>query len=158
MTLVIERLTREAFSPFGEVIETEGAEQFTINQGTTTRFHALAGVEAGPDARAILSIFRGTRRPSPIALKMLERHPLGSQAFFPLTPHDWLIVVADAPSADRLRCFRARGDQGVNYARGVWHHPLLVLEPVHDFLIVDRDGPGDNLEERNLDRNVLLTV
>jgi ureidoglycolate lyase len=155
--LFIESLTREAFAPFGEVIETAGAESFPINEGTTTRFHALAAADPGPDGQAIVSIFRGTRRPEPIAIQMLERHPLGSQAFMPLAPYDWLVVVAEQPEAAALRCFRAHGEQGVNYARGVWHHPLLVLVPVHDFLVVDRAGPGENLEERALDRVVYVT-
>ena len=154
MSLPIETLTAEAFAPFGTVIETRGAHHFPINQGTTTRFHALAGADPGPDGRSIISIFRGTRRPDPIRLTMLERHPLASQAFFPLSQHDWLVVVAEIPHADALRCFRASGEQGVNYARGVWHHPLLVLAAVQDFLVVDRDGEGENLEERDLDRVV----
>ena len=34
----IEKLTRAAFAPFGDVIETSGAKHFTINQGFATRF------------------------------------------------------------------------------------------------------------------------
>lgn len=148
--LTQEPLSKQAFAPFGKVLETEGAQQIPINQGTTTRFHALAGVETGADGTAILSVFRGTRRPAPIAITMLERHPLGSQAFMPLSDHDWLIVVAERAEAEALRCFRATGTQGVQYSTNVWHHPLLVLQPEQDFLIVDREGPGNNLEERQL--------
>lgn len=148
--LVPEPLTRAAFAPFGEVIETDGAEVRIINQGFAKRFHALAHAETG-DGRAIVSIFRAIRRPSPIRIDMLERHPLGSQAFAPLQPHDWLVVVAEdagaAPDLTTLRCFRARGDQGVNYGRGVWHFPVLILTETQDFMIVDRDGPGENLNE-----------
>ncbi|HEY4352545.1 MAG TPA: ureidoglycolate lyase, partial [Paraburkholderia sp.] len=36
-TLSIEPLTREAFAPFGDVIELEGAKQIPINLGTTIR-------------------------------------------------------------------------------------------------------------------------
>ncbi|MET0312923.1 MAG: ureidoglycolate lyase [Hansschlegelia sp.] len=148
--LVPEPLTKAAFAPFGEVIETEGAEVRIINQGFAKRFHALARAEVG-GAQAIISIFRATRRPSPIRIDMLERHPLGSQAFAPIQPHDWLIVVADdagaQPDLATLRCFRARGDQGVNYASGVWHFPVLILADAQDFLIVDREGPGENLHE-----------
>jgi ureidoglycolate lyase len=150
--LAIEPLTRDAFAPFGQVLQTEGAQHFSINQGTTTRFHALAAADPGADGRAILSIFRGTRRPDPIRIAMLERHPLGSQAFMPLSADDWLVVVAEQPRADALRCFRASGTQGVQYGVNVWHHPLLVLVPEQEFLVVDRDGPGDNLEEIDLDQ------
>ncbi len=146
--LVPETLTADAFAPFGTVIQTEGARSFPINQGTTTRFDGLAIADIG-NGEAAISIFRGTPRPQPIAIEMLERHPLGSQAFFPLSDHDWLVVVAPHPDAE-LRCFRARGDQGVQYGVNVWHHPLLVLVDSQDFLIVDRTGPGDNLEEITL--------
>jgi ureidoglycolate lyase len=170
--LSIEPLTVAAFAPFGAVIQTDGAERVMINEGTTTRFHALAGVDVESDAgagsgRAILSIFRGTRRPDPIAIRMMERHPLGSQAFMPLAAHEWLVVVAptnaddSAPNFDALRCFRAAGSVGVNYARNVWHHPLLVLQPAQDFLIIDRAGPADedkaaNLQEYWLDAPVAV--
>ena len=151
MKLVPEPLTREAFAPFGQVVQADGAASFPINAGMTDRFHALANAELDADGQAILSIFRSRRWTDPIGIRMLERHPLGSQAFVPLSGRDWLVVVAERPEADALRCFRARGDQGVQYATGVWHHPLLVLEPEQDFLIVDRDGPGENLEEVTLD-------
>lgn len=150
MKLTPEPLTREAFAPFGKVLQVEGAAHFPINGGMTDRVHALAEAETDPEGKAILSIFRSRRWPDPIRIEMLERHPLGSQAFMPLSAHDWLVVVAEQPEAEALRCYRARGDQGVQYATGVWHHPLLVLEPQQDFLIVDRDGPGDNLEEKTL--------
>ena len=150
--LASEPLTAEAFAPFGTVIETAGAQCFPINGGTTTRFHALAKADVGPQGDAILSIFRATRWPQPVEIRMLERHPLGSQAFYPTTPGGWLIVVAagERPTAADLRLFRARGDQGVQYAPGVWHHPLLVLVEQQDFLVVDRSGPGQNLEEMAL--------
>jgi len=148
-TIAPEPLTAEAFAPFGTVIETAGAQSFPINGGTTTRFDALATADVGPEGEAILSLFRAARWPQPVEIKMLERHPLGSQAFYPLSPQGWLIAVAagERPTAADLRLFRARGDQGVQYARGVWHHPLLVLVERQDFLVVDRRGPGDNLEE-----------
>ncbi len=147
--MIPETLTAEAFAPFGTVIETAGAASFPINDGTTTRFDALATADPGPDGEAMLSIFRATQWPRPVAIRLLERHPLGSQAFYPLSLDDWLVVVAagERPGADDLRLFRARGDQGVQYGRGVWHHPLLVLAEAQDFLVVDRHGPGDNLDE-----------
>lgn len=152
-TLEIEALTASAFAPFGQVIETAGAEVRVINEGTTRRFHDLCAVDAlAEGGRPVMSVFRAASRAAPILVRMMERHPLASQAFFPLSEHDWLVVVcedkAGAPDLNTLRCFRASGWQGVNYARGVWHHPLLVLAPSQDFLVVDRDGPGENLEER----------
>ena len=57
VALTIEPLTREAFAPFGDVIELEGAKQFPINQGTTIRFHDLANVDVGEGGRALISLF-----------------------------------------------------------------------------------------------------
>jgi ureidoglycolate lyase len=150
-TLEPETLTKAAFAPFGDVIETAGAITREINQGFALRRHDLARIDVGAEGgRPILSIFEAKRRPFPIAIDMLERHPLGSQAFYPLSPDDWLVVVAEGgetPDLATLRCFRAGGRQGVNYAVGVWHFPVLTLAERQGFLIVDRDGPGENLRE-----------
>lgn len=144
----IEPLTRAAFAPFGDVIEAEGAHHYPINQGTTERYHDLASVVAkGEKARVLVSLFVGDPRPLPLQVSMLERHPLGSQAFYPLQDEDWLVVVAEKPAPEALRAFRASGRQGVNYAPNVWHHPLLVFRPASRFLVVDRGGEGVNLEE-----------
>jgi len=147
----IEPLTRAAFAPFGEVLDAAGAELRMINEGTTERYHALAHIDVGAqDGKAIVSLFRASFRGLPFTVRMLERHPLGSQAFYPLNADDWLVVVGEGaarPEPASVRCFRATGAQGVNYARNAWHHPVLSLAPSHDFLVVDREGPGNNLEE-----------
>ncbi len=141
-------LTRETFEAFGAVIETHGAESFAINKGTTERFHALAQSDVG-QGETILSVFRGQPFEPPVSIGMMERHPLGTQAFMPLQNRPWLIVVA--PDKDgkpgQPQAFLAQGSQGVQYARNVWHHPLISLEVVSDFLVVDRLGDGNNLEE-----------
>ena len=89
-------LSAEAFAPFGDVIETKEAERFLINEGTTTRFHDLAKVETGADGHTLINIFRGQPRARPIEIKMMENHPLGSQAFAPLRRAAYLVVVAPA--------------------------------------------------------------
>jgi ureidoglycolate lyase len=158
VNLKIEPLTKAGFAPFGTVMETDGAAQMMINQGTTTRFDSLADVDVGPGgAHGIVSLFRGTRRADPIAIKMMERHPRGSQAFYPLQNHSWLVVVApgnaddSAPDFTALRCFHASGIQGVSYNAGTWHHPLLILQDEQDFLVVDRAQPVGEADGLNLD-------
>ena len=153
--LEIQPLSKDAFAPFGDVIEIGGAEGLLINDGTTDRFDDLADIDvASGGGRPVISIFRGrTRRldpTEPIEINMMERHPLGSQAFIPLQDAPYLVVVA--PNADDvgpgdLFAFLAQGRQGVNYCRDLWHHPLLVLEDGHQFLVIDRSGPGDNCVE-----------
>ena len=159
--LTIEPLTRTAFEPFGDVIELDGAKQIPINLGTTIRFHDLARIDVEDEGgRAIVNLFRGQPRDLPFEVSMLERHPLGSQAFLPLNDRPYLVVVAPAGELDpsRIRAFVTRGWQGVNYAKGVWHHPLLSLDQVSDFIVVDRSGSGRNLDEVSLAEPVWLDL
>ncbi len=160
LLLTPQPLTAAAFAPFGEVIATDAATRhFPINGGTTERYHDLAKLQPGPQGRLILSIFRGQPRALPATLTLMERHPLGSQAFVPLSGRPYLIVVArpgTAPQAEDLHCFVARADQGINYAPGVWHHPLLALQAPSDFLVIDRAGPGGNCDECALTATVSI--
>ena len=144
-TLTIEPLAAETFRPFGEVIEASNTGQhFSINDGFAERYHDLAHIDvASGGGRAILSIFKALPRSLPMQLVLLERHPLGSQAFMPLSDLPFLVVVAEAgavPDLLQIRCFRAAPGQGVNYARGTWHHPLIALQAPCNFVVVDRGG------------------
>ncbi|MGE6782828.1 ureidoglycolate lyase [Ensifer adhaerens] len=148
--IVIQPLTREAFAPFGDVIETENAHNFPINGGKATRYHDLAKIDTtGEKARPMISLVRGVPYPLPLKLTMVERHPLGSQAFIPLSDNPFLIVVSketeEGPSEPIA--FRTTPGQGVNIARNVWHGILTPLDDVSDFAVVDRGGEGVNLEE-----------
>jgi ureidoglycolate lyase len=146
----IHPLTKSAFAPFGDVIEADPSSMRLINSGTTERYHALAAAEAtGEGARVIVNLFRGQPRSFPYEISMMERHPLGSQSFSPVSGRPFLVVVSpdEGGKPGRPVVFLARGDQGINYRRNVWHHPLMSLEAISDFLVVDRDGPGNNLEE-----------
>jgi ureidoglycolate lyase len=149
-TLEIRPLTKVAFAPFGDVIEADPSTMRLINGGTTERFHALSGAEAeGEGARVIINLFRGQPRSFPHVIEMMERHPFGSQSFIPLNGRPFLVVVSrdedGRPGTPEV--FLARGDQGVNYHRNLWHYPLMALDAPSDFLVVDRDGPGNNLVE-----------
>jgi ureidoglycolate lyase len=158
--LPIEPLTREAFAVFGDVIELEGAVPVPINLGTTLRYHDLASVDVMDEGgRALINVFRGQPRTLPFEVTMMERHPLGSQAFLPLNDKPYLVVVAPVGDLDPalLRAFVTRGWQGVNYAKGVWHHPLIALGEVSDFIVIDRGGDGPNLDEQDLAEPVWLT-
>ena len=86
--LIVEPLTPGAFAPFGEVIEPAAAKQvYAINEGTAQRFHDLANLDCTPQGgRTIVSLFRAAPRELPFTVRMMERHPLGSQAFVPLDP------------------------------------------------------------------------
>ena len=160
MSPEIEPLTKTAFAPFGDVIQVDGAVGHTINQGFAERLDNLVNIDvADQSGKAAVSIAVAQPRPLPIKVELMERHPLGSQLFFPLQNHDWLVLVASDPgSVAGFRAFRASGRQGVNFARNTWHHPLLVLEPNSHFLVVDRKGAGTNLEEVRLDPAKVFSI
>lgn len=152
-------LTQDAFAPFGEVIGVTG-EAIEINQGTTERYHDLARVDVSAEGgHPLINIFRGAATPLPFEVRMLERHPLGSQAFLPMEQVRFLVVVAppgDTVAPDQVQAFIAEPGQGVNYARGTWHHPLLALGQTTDFVVVDRGGPGDNVDEVHFDTPLVI--
>ena len=160
--LKVSPLTAAAFAPYGEVIEASpAAERRIINAGNTERFHDLANIDAGRNGQTIVSIFRGQPRELPFAITMMEKHPLASQAFMPLSGQPYLVAVAtpgDTVSAEAIRVFLAQPHQGVNYAAGTWHHPLLALNDVCDFLVIDRAGDGDNCIEQTLDMPATIPV
>lgn len=147
--LRVEPLTRAAFAPFGDVIEADSAnDRYNVNDGTATRFHDLARIDTALDnGQPVISIFRAQPRELPFDIHMLERHPLGSQAFVPLDPAASFVVVVAADPQTPPRAFLAHHGQGINYHRGTWHHPLIALDRVGDFLVIDRDGEGDNCDE-----------
>lgn len=148
MTIRAVPITAEAFAPFGDVLAARADPSRLINEGRCERHHALATVERG-GGEAILSIFRSEGISLPYQCGLLERHPLGSQAFMPLGPQPWLSVVA--PDEDGRPgaplAFLVPAGVGVNLRAGVWHGVLTPLGGSADFLVVDREGDGVNLEE-----------
>lgn len=155
----VEPLTAEAFAPFGRVVACGGGEVVSINGGTCERHDALAPIEHAPGREPILSIFRAEARVLPMRVTMMERHPLGSQAFVPMRRTDggaiaeWIAVVAidEGGCPGPPQAFRCGGDQGVSYAPNTWHHPLIALHARSDFLVADSRGEGGNLEEAEYD-------
>ena len=160
--ITIEPLSAAAFAPFGQVIALDGTTHYPINNGMTERYHDLARIElGGVHARPLLSLFRGQPYALPLSLTLVERHPLGSQAFIPLLGNPFLIVVAplgDVPESELARAFISNGRQGVNYHRGVWHHPVLTIEKRDDFLVVDRSGSGNNCDEHFFEEDQMLVL
>ena len=147
-TIRIEPLTAAAFAPFGELLAPKPAADRMINAGRCERHHALATVERG-GGEAIISIFRSDPVSLPYDCDLLERHPLGSQAFMPMGPDAWLSVVAPDQGGrpGPLRAFLVPAGVGVNLRAGTWHGVLTPLDRPADFLVIDREGAGVNLEE-----------
>lgn len=139
-----EPLTPVAFAPFGTVLAATGDFRL-INAGLCRRYHDLARPDIVEGA-AGLSVFLAEPRALPYAFDLIERHPLGSQAFIPMTQHPFLVIVAEAPEATP-RAFLTDGAQGIQLHRGTWHGVLTPLCAPGLFAVVDRIGEGANLEE-----------
>ena len=154
-----EPLTRERFAPYGDVIETSLDKSDAMNEARFERFDDLCDVDLGSGDVAISVARCRTPTTLPLRVDMVERHPLGSQAFVPLTPSRMVVVVAppgESVEAAELRAFVTNGRQGINYHRGAWHMPLIAFDAGQEFLIVDRGGDESNCEQHMLDTVVML--
>lgn len=165
--LTVEPLTPEAFAPFGDVIQTRDSSWYHINQGSTRRYHDLARVQCqGEQAAVGISLAVGDAFHYPVTVRMLERHPKGSQAWIPRAAGAshapaFLVVVApnghdDRPDESGLRVFLAQPDQGVNYRQGTWHHPLLSFGASGEFVVIDRIAGDHNCDECDLGQSYLI--
>ena len=161
-SLYAKPLNALEFSLYGDVIELrEDNLNFSINRGTAVRHHALSKVElSDANDEAIVSIFLTERAALPFTAEAMECHPLGSQAFIPLSDSPYLVAVAPAGQfkPQSVELFIAQPNQGINYHRGVWHHYILALREASRFLVIDRQGPGTNCEEVKLDPHLIFSV
>ena len=153
MKIVTEPLTAQAFAPFGDVIEIAGPPDKLINQGKCGRHHDRAQLDFH-GGRAGISLFDAEPRALPYRLDMVERHPDGAQCFIPMHPQPFLVIAApdDGGSPGRPRAFLTAPGQAVNFHRGTWHGVLTPLHAPGLFAVVDRIGPGANLEEHWFDQ------
>lgn len=146
--LDINLLTAEIFADFGDVLEVQDKPTVMINQGNCARYTNLAQLEFS-DGVAGISIFKANPYSSPLTLNLMERHPLGSQAFLPLSNDPFLVFVASDQNGKPgiPTVFLTNGAQGVNYHCNTWHGVLTPIQGNGLFAVVDRIGPGANLQE-----------
>lgn len=148
-----EPLTAAAFAEFGDVVESAPVSTSNMNSASFERFDDLVGIDVdrSRDAKVSVSIARCNEpSPMPYSFKMMERHPLGSQAFIPLERFEFVVVVAppgDVLDEKAIRAFRTNGRQGINYRRGTWHMPLIALQQGQEFLVIDRACEDSNCEQ-----------
>lgn len=153
-----EPLTRERFAPYGDVIDSSDGASNAMNEARFERFDDLCDVNIDGDVSISVTRCR-TPTSLPLRVDMVERHPLGSQAFVPLAPCRMVVVVAppgESVDPGDLRAFVTNGKQGINYHRGTWHMPLIAFDAGQEFLIVDRGGSGPNCEQHMLEETVML--
>ena len=155
--MIAAPITAEAFAPFGQVIDLTG-EAITINEGMCQRFSDLADIDI-VDGQPGLSLFQSKRRSLPYACDLLERHPLGSQCFIPMSDGALLVIVApdDGGRPGAAQAFIATNDVAINIARNTWHGVLSPIAGSGRYAVIDRIGAGTNLEEHRLDQPIMIT-
>ena len=142
------KISRSNFSSYGDLISTDDINPMNINEGYAKRFDNLANLDTSKDSgKTIVSIFSALKRTFPMIIHMMEKHPLGTQAFIPMKETTFLAFVApsgESPEIDKIQSFVIPPKRGINYKPGIWHFPLISTENIN-FLVIDRKGSGDNL-------------
>ena len=143
-----KEITRENFAIYGDLISSDSIKPIDINAGYAKRFNDLAKINTSKNkGETIISIFSALKRSFPMKIDMMEKHPLGSQAFVPMKETIFLTFVAppgDVPEIKKIQSFIIPQKMGVNYKPGIWHFPLISTEDTN-FLVIDRKGSGKNL-------------
>ena len=149
------KINRSNFAEYGDLISTNDISPMDINAGYAKRFDNLANLSTSKDGgKTIISIFSALKRSFPMRIDMMEKHPLGSQAFIPMKETTFLSFVApsgESPDIDKIQSFIIPPKTGVNYKPGIWHFPLISTEDTN-FLVIDRKGKGENLIIHNFEK------
>ena len=158
--IIPKTITNENFSKFGDMITTKNIKPLDINNGYAKRYDDIAEINTSKDnGETTISIFSALKRTFPMKIDMMEKHPLGSQAFIPMKETTFIAFVApngDKPDLNKIEAFIIPPGIGINYNPGIWHFPLISTEDMN-FLVVDRKGSGDNLVIENLeDKKIIL--
>ena len=153
------RINRSNFNTYGDLISTNDINPIDINAGYAKRFDNLASLNTSKDGgKAIVSIFSALKRNFPMKIDMMEKHPLGSQAFIPMKETSFIAFVAPSgnkPEISKIESFIVSPGMGINYKPGIWHFPLISTENMN-FLVVDRKGAGDNLIIYNFEKEKVI--
>ena len=159
ITINPKPITKENFSKFGDMITTADIKPIEINEGYAKRFDGIANLNTSKDnGETTISIFSALKRFFPMKIDMMEKHPLGSQAFVPMKQTTFLVLVApegNKPDINKIEAFIVPPEIGVNYKPGTWHFPLIATEDMN-FLVVDRKGSGDNLVLEDLNKEEIF--
>ena len=142
------KINRSNFNIYGDLISTNDINPMDINEGYAKRYDNLANLDTTKnDGKTIVSIFSSLKRSFPMTIDMMEKHPLGSQAFIPMKETTFLCFVApqgEYPEINKIQSFIIPPKTGINYKPGIWHFPLISTEDIN-FLVIDRMGKGENL-------------
>ena len=153
------KINRKNFNPYGDLISSDDIDYIDINAGYAKRFDNLANIETlNGGGKTIVSIFSASKRTFPMKIDMMEKHPLGSQAFIPMKETTFLSFVAppgESPEISKIQSFIVPPKTGINYKPGIWHFPLISTEDTN-FLVIDRKGDGNNLVIHKFEKEKII--
>lgn len=161
MTIIIKpkKISKKNFKTFGDLINIKNKKFININNGYAKRFDNLGNINTSKlKGITIMSIFSAKKRLFPMNIKMMEKHPLGSQSFIPMSDSSFLIFVAPKgiePNINKIESFVVPNQTGINYKPGIWHFPLISLKNMN-FLVIDRKGKGNNLIIHNFKKEKII--
>ena len=154
-----KKVNKKNFKKFGQIIDTNKKKYLRINNGFAKRYDNLGKINTSTNkGKTIISIFSAKKRRFPMNIKMMEKHPLGSQAFIPMKESTFLVFVAprgEKPNVKKIESFIVPKQTGVNYKPGIWHFPLISKKKMN-FLVVDRKGKGNNLVIHNFKKEKII--
>ena len=143
-----KKINHKNFKKFGDLISTRKTKPIRINNGYANRYGNLCNINTSiKNGNTIMSIFSAKKRKFPMKIDMMEKHPLGSQAFVPMNETKFLVFVAPKgkkPNTKKIKSFIVPKQTGINYKPGIWHFPLISTKSMN-FLVIDRKGIGNNL-------------
>ena len=148
ITIKPKTINKKNFSKFGQIIDTSKKTYFRINNGYAKRYDNLGKINTSTKkGKTIVSIFSAKKRLFPMKIDMMEKHPLGSQAFIPMKETSFFAFVApkgNRPNLKKIKSFIIPKQTGINLNPGIWHFPLISTKNMN-FLVIDRKGKGKNL-------------
>jgi ureidoglycolate lyase len=157
--IIPTKINRSNFATYGDLISADDIKPIDINAGYAKRFDNLADLNTSKDGgKTIVSIFSALKRTFPMKIDMMEKHPLGSQAFIPMKETTFLCFVApsgESPQIDKIQSFIVPPKTGINYKPGIWHFPLISTEDTN-FLVIDRKGEGENLIIHKFEKEMII--
>ena len=143
-----KKVSKKNFQKFGQIIDASKKKYFRINNGFAKRYDNLGKIDTSKKkGTTIVSIFSAKKRRFPMKIDIMEKHPLGSQAFVPMKDTSFLVFVApkgNKPNLKKIESFRIPKQTGINLNPGIWHFPLISIKNMN-FLVIDRKGKGKNL-------------
>lgn len=142
IALFAQKMTPEAFAPYGEIIGERGQVELDLDGG-------------GAD------VVVQTVEARPLEFSFLGRHQRTEQVFVPVGRGRSIIAVAPpcengsaAPNVERMAAFLVDGSCAFKLHRGSWHTSAFPLDGSATFLVLDRE----NTLEEDYDLRDLATT